>query len=59
MTKAEAMSLLQLVVTFPGELDASQHSALIKVTEYCRRFLRGVSAGPERDLEADTDYHHR
>lgn len=34
------MALLELIVTYPGELDSDQRAGLVKLSEYCRRFLR-------------------
>ena len=46
LTEAEALGLLELVMTFPKELDPEQRDALVKLSDYCRQFLRDVP-GPE------------
>ena len=40
LTEAEAMGLLELIMTFPGDLDPEQRAALVKLSDYCRHFLR-------------------
>ncbi|HLJ57275.1 MAG TPA: hypothetical protein VKT77_19720 [Chthonomonadaceae bacterium] len=42
LTEAEALGLLELVMTFPKELDPEQRDALVKLSDYCRQFLRDV-----------------
>ncbi len=40
LTEAEAIGLLELIMTCPGELDPEQRAALLKLSDYCRKFLR-------------------
>lgn len=40
LTEAEAMGLLELLMTYPGELDDDQRAGLIKLSDYCRKCLR-------------------
>ena len=47
LTEAEAIGLLELIMTCPGELDPEQRAALLKLSDYCRQFLRdGKESAP-------------
>ena len=50
LTEAEAMGLLELLMTFPGELDPDQRAGFIKLSDYCRQLLRdGHDSHPPQD----------
>ena len=40
LTEEEALGLLKIVMMCPAELDAEQRDAMLKLSEFCRRFLR-------------------
>ena len=47
LTEEEAIGLLELVMMCPIELDAHQRAGMLKLSEFCRRFLR---EGADRTL---------
>ena len=40
LTEAEALGVLDLLLTYPGELDTAQRAGLLKLSDYCRVLLR-------------------
>ncbi len=40
LTETEAMGLLDMLMTYPGELDTAQRAGLIKLSDYCRLLIR-------------------
>jgi hypothetical protein len=40
LTEEEAMGLLDIVMMCPLELSAEQRAAMVKVSDFCRQFLR-------------------
>lgn len=40
MSEEEAMALLDLALLCPGDLTLEQRSAIVKLSEFCRQFLR-------------------
>jgi hypothetical protein len=51
LTVEEAMGLLDIVMTCPGELTPDQRAAMLKLSDFCRQCLReGVEASPSRPL---------
>jgi hypothetical protein len=46
LTEDEAMSLLDIILLSPVELTAVQRSAILKLSEHCRQFLREESEQP-------------
>jgi hypothetical protein len=40
LTEEEAMGLLDLTLLCPGELSPEQRVAVLKLSEFCRQFLR-------------------
>lgn len=40
LTLDEAMGLLDIIMMSPGELTPEQRTAILKLSEYCRRHLR-------------------
>jgi hypothetical protein len=45
LTMEEAMGLLDILLLCPGELTAEQRTATLKLSEFCRKWLRD-SHGP-------------
>ena len=43
LTEEEAMGLLDIVMLSPAELNADQRAAVLKLSEYCRQYLRESS----------------
>ncbi len=54
LTEEEALGLLDLVMLSTNDLSAEQRAAVVKLSEFCRQFLRedskGVETGPARTL---------
>ena len=40
LTEEEAMGLLDIVMMSPGDLNQEQRAAVMKLSEFCRQFLR-------------------
>lgn len=48
LTEEEAMGLLDVALLCPGDLTPAQRSAVIKLSDFCRQFLRSEDARPAR-----------
>ena len=46
LTEEEAMGLLDIVMLSPGELTSEQRAAIMKLSEFCRQFLRDPIDSP-------------
>ena len=40
LTEEEALGLLEAIMMCPAELDAKQRAAMLKLSDFCRQFLR-------------------
>jgi len=40
LSEAEALALLEILMVCPAELNADQRTATLKLSEFCREFLR-------------------
>ena len=56
LTEEEALGLLDIVLLSPGDLTPEQRAATVKLSEFCRQFLRvpedpvHLPARPDADL---------
>ena len=51
LTEEEAMGLLDIVLMCPGDLTADQRAAMLKLSDFCRQFIRDVAdTSPARGL---------
>jgi len=50
LTEEEAIGLLELVMLCPAELDPEQRKAMLKLSEFCRQFLRESADNPQHRL---------
>ncbi len=48
-TEEEAMGLLELSMTCPMELTHEQRAALVKLSDFCRQFMRSETASARRE----------
>ena len=46
LTEEEALSLLDIVLMTPTDLTSEQRSAVLKLSEHCRQFLREEAEPP-------------
>lgn len=46
LNEEEALGLLDIVMLCPGDLTPSQRAAVVKLSEYCRQFLRTQEEEP-------------
>ena len=51
LTEEEAMGLLDIVLMCPGDLTSDQRAAMLKLSDFCRQFIRdGVETSPSLGL---------
>ena len=55
LTEEEAMGLLELAMTCPMELSPEQRAAFVKLSEFCRQFMRSAASRTISDTMADQD----
>lgn len=55
LTEEEAMGLLELAMTCPMELSPEQRAAFVKLSEFCRQFMRSTVNRANSDTMADQD----
>lgn len=53
LTEEEAMGLLELAMTCPMELSPDQRAAFVKLSDFCRQFMRGPASGANLETLAD------
>ena len=51
LTEEEAMSLLDIVLVTPVDLNTAQRSAFLKLSEHCREYLREEPESPSYPRE--------
>jgi hypothetical protein len=42
----EAMGLIDIVLMYPGELSSDQRAAMLKLSDFCREFIRDRGDAP-------------
>ena len=53
LTEEEAMGLLDIVLMCPGDLTPDQRAAMLKLSDFCRQFIRdGVETSPSHGRTA-------
>jgi len=53
LTEEEAMGLLELGMTCPMDLSFEQRAALVKLSEFCRQFMRSESCKANTSVVRD------